>query len=98
MPLVLDLNAPPPPQLPFRDDQPPVITLLGHPVVTIMQRAQYTDAGATAFDAVDGFVAVTVHGMSHVPSWAMTIWLAASESRGYLKCSTRQGLTVLGLR
>lgn len=73
MPLVLDLTAPPPPQLSFRDDQPPVITLLGHPVVTIMQRAQYMDAGAIAFDAVDGFVAVTVRGTSHVRSGGMMI-------------------------
>ena len=36
------------------DNTAPVITLLGQPIVTLEQGHQYTDAGATALDNVDG--------------------------------------------
>ena len=40
------------------DTTPPVITLLGEATVEIDQNTSYTDAGATAVDAVDGVVDV----------------------------------------
>lgn len=47
----------------FCDNNPPVITLLGDPVVDILEGDTYIDAGATAFDSEDGtrttFIVVT---------------------------------------
>jgi hypothetical protein len=59
--LILDLPTPPPPPPFVRDHSPPVITLLGAAAVTVLQRAHYADAGATAFSAADGFVPTLVH-------------------------------------
>lgn len=42
------------------DLTPPVITLLGKSTVSIEQCQTYTEAGATAFDAVDGVVSATL--------------------------------------
>ncbi|MDB4390594.1 DUF5011 domain-containing protein [Akkermansiaceae bacterium] len=42
------------------DTLPPVITLIGSASVTIEAGADYTDRGATAFDTLDGAIAVVV--------------------------------------
>ncbi|MDB4805592.1 DUF5011 domain-containing protein [Akkermansiaceae bacterium] len=42
------------------DTSPPVITLIGSALVTIEAGVDYTDAGATAFDTLDGAIAVVV--------------------------------------
>ncbi|MDB4432566.1 DUF5011 domain-containing protein [Akkermansiaceae bacterium] len=42
------------------DTSPPVITLIGSASVTIEAGAEYTDAGATAIDTLDGAIAVVV--------------------------------------
>ena len=39
----------------------PVLSLNGDPSVTVQQLSVYVDAGATAEDAVDGFVRVTTY-------------------------------------
>jgi len=44
------------------DTTPPTITLNGTDPVTIYQSSSYTDAGATAFDSVDGSLLVTTTG------------------------------------
>ena len=41
------------------DRVPPVITLTGESTVTVIQNSQYTDAGATATDNIDGTVKVS---------------------------------------
>lgn len=41
-------------EIPVFDTEPPVITILGANPVTVEVGSQYIDAGATAFDAVDG--------------------------------------------
>ena len=51
-----------------RDKTPPVITLNGSADVTHEAGTTYTDAGATAFDAVDGTVPVTTSGSVNVNS------------------------------
>lgn len=45
------------------DSVPPLITLLGDRMVTVIQREEYTDEGAQAQDAVDGFLKVNVTGL-----------------------------------
>lgn len=44
------------------DTTAPVITLLGDPNITIIKDTEYTDAGATATDNIDGTVTVTASG------------------------------------
>jgi len=50
----------------FDDTTPPELTLLGNPVVSMIQGAQYLDAGATAFDTHDGNIthSIVVTGAS----------------------------------
>jgi hypothetical protein len=48
------------------DTAAPVMSLVGDAAVTVMQLASYTDDGAVAEDAVDGFVAVTATGVAAV--------------------------------
>ena len=47
---------------PPRDLTPPVITLNGDAVMTVYQETAFIDPGATAIDAVDGPINVTVRG------------------------------------
>jgi hypothetical protein len=44
------------------DVTPPVITIIGNNPATVVQNANYTDAGATAVDDIDGAVDVTASG------------------------------------
>ena len=44
------------------DVTPPVLTLNGQSTITLEQNAVYTELGATALDAVDGNVSVTISG------------------------------------
>ncbi|KAK3236708.1 hypothetical protein CYMTET_53167 [Cymbomonas tetramitiformis] len=48
------------------DVTPPVITIKGNLQATVTQRETYKDDGATAIDAVDGFVMVTAAGIDLV--------------------------------
>ncbi|KAK3270337.1 hypothetical protein CYMTET_21258 [Cymbomonas tetramitiformis] len=48
------------------DVTPPVMTLLGAPYVELLLRETYTDAGALAEDRRDGFLPVTVLGLSEL--------------------------------
>ena len=57
------------------DVTPPVLTLNGQATITLVQNAVYNELGATALDAVDGNVSVTVSGMvdtSIVGSYTLT--------------------------
>jgi len=45
------------------DNTKPVITLLGLPTVTVVKNTVYTDAGATAFDNVDGALIPKITGV-----------------------------------
>ncbi|KAK3271972.1 hypothetical protein CYMTET_19706, partial [Cymbomonas tetramitiformis] len=44
------------------DAEPPTIILQGSAQVELFQRDTYLDEGAVAYDEVDGYIAVTVHG------------------------------------
>ena len=57
------------------DTLPPVITILGSNPISVIQNTTYTDAGATALDAVSGVVAVTTTGtvnMSALGTYMLT--------------------------
>ncbi|MBI2176006.1 DUF5011 domain-containing protein [Candidatus Woesearchaeota archaeon] len=65
------------------DTTPPVITILGENPVTIPHSLTYTDAGATATDAVDGAVAVTAAGAVNTAAvGAYTITYTATDAAG----------------
>ncbi|MDA7659043.1 DUF5011 domain-containing protein [Akkermansiaceae bacterium] len=65
------------------DTSPPVITLTGSASVTTEAGSDYTDAGATAFDAVDGAIAVVVDNTvnSQVPG-SYLVSFAATDAAG----------------
>eukprot|EP00854_Cymbomonas_tetramitiformis_P005484 gene5484-6648_t len=54
------------------DTTPPVVTLLGAPYVEVLMREEYTDAGALAEDLRDGFLPVTVLGLSELSTTEVT--------------------------
>ena len=54
--------------LPIQDHTPPVITLLGHPDVNLTMGEIYVDAGATAWDDVDGNLTDKIQVISDVNS------------------------------
>ena len=65
------------------DVTPPVITLNGQSAISLEQNAGYTELGATALDAVDGNVSVTISGnvdTSTVGSYTVTY--SATDSAG----------------
>ena len=65
------------------DTTPPVITLLGDATVEIDQNTSYTDAGATAVDAVDGVVDVVVTGSVDITTaGTYTLTYTATDSVG----------------
>ncbi|MDA8958854.1 DUF5011 domain-containing protein [Akkermansiaceae bacterium] len=65
------------------DTLPPVITLTGSASVTIEAGAEYTDAGATATDAVDGAIVVVVDNKvnSQVPA-SYLVSFTATDAAG----------------
>jgi PKD repeat protein len=65
------------------DVTPPVITLNGSPVINLSKCQNYVDASATAWDAVDGFVSVTVTGSVNTTSiGSYTITYNAVDAAG----------------
>ena len=66
------------------DNEPPVIVLNGSPSVTHEAGSAYTDAGASAFDAVQGMVVPTIGGAlideSTLPGSYQVIWSAVDAS------------------
>ncbi|MDD4924772.1 MAG: DUF5011 domain-containing protein, partial [Dehalococcoidales bacterium] len=48
------------------DTTPPVITILGNNPETVLQGSQYTDAGATAIDNVDGNITASIITVNNV--------------------------------
>ncbi|MDB4638441.1 DUF5011 domain-containing protein [bacterium] len=65
------------------DTSPPVITLTGSASVTIEAGSEYTDAGATAFDTLDGAIAVVVDNKvnSQVPG-SYLVSFTATDAAG----------------
>ena len=72
-----------------RDTNAPVITLLGEVNVTHEAGTTYTDAGATAEDAVDGAVNVSVSGSVGSATGVYTITYQAADSAGNIGSATR---------
>ena len=74
---------------------PPVITLNGEANITLEQNAVYTELGATALDAVDGNVSVTISGIvdtSTVGSYTVTY--TATDSAGN-EANTTRTITII---
>ena len=72
------------------DTTPPVITLLGEATVEVDQNTSYTDAGATAVDAVDGVVDVVVTGSVDITTaGTYTLTYTATDSVGNIAEITR---------
>jgi len=68
----------------------PVITIVGDNPATVELGATYTDAGATALDAVDGSVSVTSSGTVDTSTvGAYTITYTATDAAGNTTTSTR---------
>ena len=75
----------PPPQ----DTQPPVITLLGEATLVIEQGTTFVDPGATASDAVDGAVTVSVTGTVGDTPGSYTLTYSATDRAGNQASITR---------
>lgn len=75
----------PPPQ----DTQPPVITLLGEATLMIEQGTTFVDPGATASDAVDGAVTVSVTGTVGDTPGSYTLTYSATDRAGNQASLTR---------
>ena len=72
------------------DTTPPVITIIGSNPATVNLGATYTDAGATAVDAVDGTVAVTTSGTVDTSvAGTYTITYTATDKSGNKATATR---------
>jgi len=77
------------------DTTPPVITISGDNPATVKQGETYTDAGATAVDAVDGNVTVTTSGtVDTSTAGSYTITYTASDSKGNEVTATREVIVV----
>ena len=71
------------------DRTPPVITLLGAATINHEQGTAFTDPGATATDAVDGSVTVTVSGSVGSDAGTYTLTYTASDNAGNVATETR---------
>jgi hypothetical protein len=72
------------------DTSAPVITVAGENPTSIGQNVEYQDAGASAEDAVDGSVAVTVSGEVDITTLGeYTITYSASDAAGNQATATR---------
>ncbi len=71
------------------DRAAPVITLNGPSTVNHEQGTTYTDPGATATDAVDGAVPVTVSGSVGAAAGTYTLTYTASDRAGNVATATR---------
>jgi len=84
------VSAPKPTPAPVADTTAPVITLAGVNPANVMQNEIYTDAGATANDAVDGSVEVTVEGAVDTQTLGdYTLTYTATDSEGNTATATR---------
>jgi hypothetical protein len=78
------------PTSPTPDTTPPVITVLGDSTETVLVGSTYVDAGATAFDKVDGTLKVTTKGsVDTTTPGTNTITYMATDSSGNSTTSTR---------
>ena len=79
------------------DTTAPVITILGNNPETVLLNSIYTDAGATAWDNVDGNLTsqiITVNGVDTTIAGAYTVNYSVSDSAGNSATATRN-VTVL---
>ena len=77
------------------DTTPPVITLNGSSSVTVAQNATYTDAGATATDAVDGTVDLTTtNPVDTAVIGVYTVTYNASDTSGNAATPVTRTVTV----
>ena len=80
------------------DTTPPVITLLGSPTVTLLVGEAYSDAGATAFDNVNGDLTssiVTVNPVDTSTAGTYTITYGVSDSAGNTAAQVTRTVVVL---
>jgi len=81
---------PPPPGPPTTDTTPPVITLNGASSIILAYGDSYTDAGATASDAIDGSLPIIVSGsVDTFTAGAYAITYTATDSAGNKSSKTR---------
>lgn len=72
------------------DTTPPVITLLGESDIQVEAGSEYTDAGATASDTVDGDVSVTIEGSVNTSALGeYTLTYSANDLSGNSSTTTR---------
>ncbi len=83
-------SSAPTPEPPTQDTTAPVITLSGNSTLDVAYNSTYTDAGATANDAVDGPVTVTVTGTVDTSTAGdYTITYTATDAAGNVETETR---------
>ena len=82
-------TAPSVPVTPPADTTKPVITLNGSATVNHEQGTSYSDAGATATDAVDGSVTVTTSGTVGTAAGTYTLEYSATDKAGNKATATR---------
>lgn len=72
------------------DTTPPVITLNGNDTEVVIKNSVYTDAGATAFDNVDGVIGVVTTGTADTATvGTYTITYSATDTAGNPATKTR---------
>ena len=74
------------------DTTPPVITILGNNPETVLLNSIYTDAGATAWDNVDGNLTsqiIVVNGVNTAIAGTYTVNYSVSDSAGNSATATR---------
>ena len=81
--------SPVPTNPPAADTTPPVLTVQGGTSVRHEQGTDYVDAGATATDAVDGSVTVTVTGSVGAAAGTYTLTYSATDRAGNTATATR---------
>ena len=74
---------------PPQDTQPPVITLVGEATLVLEQGTTFVDPGATASDAVDGAVTVSVTGSVGDAPGSYTLTYSATDRAGNQASITR---------
>jgi endo-1,3(4)-beta-glucanase len=71
------------------DTTPPVITLVGDSTISHEQGTTFSEPGATASDAVDGTVSVTISGSVGAAAGSYTLTYSASDSSGNTASTNR---------
>ncbi len=76
--------------MPTPDTTPPVITITGNNPEILIKNSTYTDAGATALDAVDGVVTLNTSGtVNTATSGTYTITYTATDAANNISTATR---------